>query len=212
MRFLPVLSLYAAALSLLAQTPASPPPNPPVAATPIAGSTPVNPTLTGPDGVTVPLEITPAPVFPPERVVIQVGDLKLTAAHPCPRLSAGKSRHPGGRPQTHRRPDRSDPASLSGESARLRQWPGALPVQRTGGPRPAPLRGRPAPQTHRNRSLQRPAHVLRRRHPRHSHRRRHQAQVPPGRARAPGLLPGPQIRLGADSRPPHPHPRAGLSR
>ena len=80
MRFLPVLSLYAAALSLLAQTPASTPPKPPVAATPIAGSTPVNPTLTGPDGVTVPLEITPAPVFPPERVVIQVGDLKLTAA------------------------------------------------------------------------------------------------------------------------------------
>ena len=80
MRFLPVLSLYAAALSLLAQTPNSTPPKPPVAATPIAGSTPVNPTLTGPDGVTVPLEITPAPVFPPERVVIQVGDLKLTAA------------------------------------------------------------------------------------------------------------------------------------
>ena len=64
----------------MAQTPPKSPPRSPVAATPIAGSTPANPTFTGPDGVTLPLEITPAPSIPPERVVIQVGDLKLTAA------------------------------------------------------------------------------------------------------------------------------------
>src|ERR1035441_807394 len=49
------------------------PPTPPTPATP-------TPTITGPDGVTLPLVITPPPVIPPERVVIQVGDLKLTAA------------------------------------------------------------------------------------------------------------------------------------
>src|ERR1035437_6423483 len=82
MRFLAILSLYAAALSLLAQTPPKPPPHPPVEAPPIAPSAPATPTptITGPDGVTLPLVITPPPVIPPERVVIQVGDLKLTAA------------------------------------------------------------------------------------------------------------------------------------
>jgi len=35
--------------------------------------------MTGPEGVTLPLEIKPAPVIPPDRVVIQVGDTKLTA-------------------------------------------------------------------------------------------------------------------------------------
>ena len=36
--------------------------------------------MTGPDGGTVPLNIAPMPVIPPGRVVIQVGDVKLTAA------------------------------------------------------------------------------------------------------------------------------------
>ena len=58
---------------------------PPAPATPVAGSTPATPTpgtptVTGPDGVTMPLNISPAPVIPPDRVVIQVGDIKLTAA------------------------------------------------------------------------------------------------------------------------------------
>jgi len=76
MRFFQILFLYAAGLCLVAQTP----PKPPLPATPIAGSTPANPTITGPEGVTLPLEIVASPVIPPDRVVIQVGDLKLTAA------------------------------------------------------------------------------------------------------------------------------------
>ena len=76
MRFFRILSLYAAGLCLVAQTP----PKPPVQATPIAPSTPANPTTIGPDGVTLPLEIVASPVIPPDRVVIRVGDLKLTAA------------------------------------------------------------------------------------------------------------------------------------
>jgi peptidyl-prolyl cis-trans isomerase C len=80
MRFLPVLALCAAALSLVAQTPPKTRPKPPAAATPLAGATPATPTITGPEGVTLPLEITPPPVIPPDRIVIQVGDLKLTAA------------------------------------------------------------------------------------------------------------------------------------
>src|ERR1035441_4326805 len=56
--------------------PSAPPPPPPPHPPP---ATPT-PTITGPDGVTLPLVITPPPVIPPERVVIQVGDLKLTAA------------------------------------------------------------------------------------------------------------------------------------
>jgi len=36
--------------------------------------------MTGPDGITLPLEIFQPNVIPPDRVVIQVGDLKLTAA------------------------------------------------------------------------------------------------------------------------------------
>jgi peptidyl-prolyl cis-trans isomerase C len=36
--------------------------------------------MTGPDGVTMPLEVTPpAPALPPNRVVLQVGDVTLTA-------------------------------------------------------------------------------------------------------------------------------------
>jgi len=75
MRFFRILPLYAAALCLVAQTPQKPP----VQATPVAPSTPVNPTITGPDGVTLPLEITQPAIIPPERVVVQVGDLKLTS-------------------------------------------------------------------------------------------------------------------------------------
>jgi parvulin-like peptidyl-prolyl isomerase len=85
MRFFRILPLYAAGLCLVAQPPQTPtktPPKPPLAATPIAGSTPARPTIAGPEGVTLPLEVAPAPgsVIPPDRVVIQVGDLKLTAA------------------------------------------------------------------------------------------------------------------------------------
>jgi hypothetical protein len=83
MRSFQILSLYAVALSVVAQTAPKSPPKPPADATPIAPSTPATPatpTITGPDGVTLPLEITPPPIIPPERVVIQVGDLKLTAA------------------------------------------------------------------------------------------------------------------------------------
>src|SRR5450759_2340974 len=76
MRFFRILPLYAAALCLVAQTP----PKPPAQATPIAPSTPASPTMTGPDGITLPLEIFQPNVIPPDRVVIQVGDLKLTAA------------------------------------------------------------------------------------------------------------------------------------
>jgi len=80
MRSFQILSLYAAALSVVAQTAPKSPPKPPVDATPIAPATPATPSITGPDGITVPLEITAPPVIPPERVVIQVGDIKLTAA------------------------------------------------------------------------------------------------------------------------------------
>ena len=36
--------------------------------------------MTGPDGVTLPLEIIQPAIIPPDRVVIQVGDVKLTSA------------------------------------------------------------------------------------------------------------------------------------
>lgn len=36
--------------------------------------------MTTPEGVTLPLEVVTPPMIPPERVVLQVGDLKLTAA------------------------------------------------------------------------------------------------------------------------------------
>ena len=36
--------------------------------------------MTTPEGVTLPLEVVAPPMIPPERVVLQVGDLKLTAA------------------------------------------------------------------------------------------------------------------------------------
>ena len=83
MGFFRILPLYAAGLCLVAQTPPTSPPRPPAAATPVAPSTPASPTpgITGPDSVTFPLVIAPpAPVIPGDRVVIQVGDLKLTSA------------------------------------------------------------------------------------------------------------------------------------
>src|ERR1019366_5658445 len=85
MRFVRILSLYAASLCLVAQTPPTSPPRPPASATPLAPSTPATPatptpSITGPDGVTFPLVIaSPAPVIPGDRVVIQVGDVKLTS-------------------------------------------------------------------------------------------------------------------------------------
>jgi peptidyl-prolyl cis-trans isomerase C len=76
MRFFRILSLSAAALCLGAQTPSNTPPKPPAPATP-ANSTL---TLTGPDGVNLPVPVSPpAPVIPPDRVVFQVGDIKLTS-------------------------------------------------------------------------------------------------------------------------------------
>ncbi len=82
MRFVRILPLYAAGLCLVAQTPTKTPPRPPASATPIAPSAPSTPatlTVAGPDGVTLPLEIAAAPVIPGDRVVIQVGDVKLTS-------------------------------------------------------------------------------------------------------------------------------------
>ncbi len=75
MRFFRIFSLCAAALCLMAQTPTKTPASP----TP-ASPADATPTVTGPDGVTMPLNISPAPVIPPNRVVIQVGDVKITAA------------------------------------------------------------------------------------------------------------------------------------
>jgi peptidyl-prolyl cis-trans isomerase C len=66
MCFFRIFSLCAAGLCLMAQTPTK---------TPVASPTPASP-----DGVTMPLNISPAPVIPPNRVVIQVGDIKITAA------------------------------------------------------------------------------------------------------------------------------------
>ena len=79
MRFFRILSLYAAGFCLVAQTPSTTPPRPPVSATPIAPSTPATPSVAGPDGVTLPIQVVAPPVMPADRVVIQVGDVKLTA-------------------------------------------------------------------------------------------------------------------------------------
>ena len=81
MRFFRILPVYAVGICLVAQTPPKSPP--PASATPLAPSTPVTPaapTVAGPDGVTMPLVMAaPAAVIPADRVVIQVGDVKLTA-------------------------------------------------------------------------------------------------------------------------------------
>jgi peptidyl-prolyl cis-trans isomerase C len=81
MRFFRILPAYAVGLCLVAQTPPKSPP--PASATPLAPSTPVTPaapTVAGPDGVTMPLVLAPpAAVIPADRVVIQVGDVKLTS-------------------------------------------------------------------------------------------------------------------------------------
>ena len=85
MRFFRIFTLCAAGVCLLAQTPTKAPAPPPALATPVVGSTPATPapaapSMTGPDGSTIPLNIKPMPVIPPDRVVIQVGDVKLTSA------------------------------------------------------------------------------------------------------------------------------------
>jgi peptidyl-prolyl cis-trans isomerase C len=85
MRFVRILPLYVAGLCLVAQTPPKSPTLPPASATPLAPSTPATPTstigITGPGSVTIPLVLPPPrPVIPADRVVIQVGDVKLTSA------------------------------------------------------------------------------------------------------------------------------------
>jgi len=60
----------------MAQTSPKAPPKPPVDATPVSGG---EPSISGPDGVTVPLTIMDPTLIAPDRVVIQVGDVKLTA-------------------------------------------------------------------------------------------------------------------------------------
>jgi peptidyl-prolyl cis-trans isomerase C len=85
MRFVRIVPLYIAGLCLVAQTPPKSPTLPPASASPVAPSTPAAPTseigITGPDSVTVPLVLLPSPsAIPADRVVIQVGDVKLTAA------------------------------------------------------------------------------------------------------------------------------------
>ena len=64
MRYLPVSLLLASSLCLRAQTPP-----------PATGA----PSMTTPEGVTLPLQISQPPTLPPGQVVIQVGDLKLTS-------------------------------------------------------------------------------------------------------------------------------------
>src|SRR5258708_1614894 len=68
MRFLPISVLLAAGVCLVAQTP------PPSTGTPAPP-----PTMTPADGTTLPLQFIAPPVIPPDTVVIQVGDVKLTA-------------------------------------------------------------------------------------------------------------------------------------
>lgn len=82
MSFFRIFPVYAVGLCLAAQTPPKSAPRPPTSATPVAPSTPATPTpsITGADGVTMPLVMTPPPaVIPADRVVIQVGDVKLTS-------------------------------------------------------------------------------------------------------------------------------------
>jgi peptidyl-prolyl cis-trans isomerase C len=82
MRFSRILPVYAVGLCMVAQTPPKSPSRPPASATPLSPSTPATPTpsITGPDAVTFPLVMAPQPaVIPADRVVIQVGDVKLTS-------------------------------------------------------------------------------------------------------------------------------------
>jgi peptidyl-prolyl cis-trans isomerase C len=76
MRFSRLLIPLAAGLCLVAQTSTKAPPKPPANATPVA---PPAPGISGPDGVTMPFEIKEPALIAPDRVVIQVGDVKLTA-------------------------------------------------------------------------------------------------------------------------------------
>ena len=77
MRFLSCCLPLAAGVCLMAQTPPQPPSTPQSTIPPPAASD--GPSMTTPDGVTLPLQFTPPPVIPPERVVIQVGDVAITS-------------------------------------------------------------------------------------------------------------------------------------
>jgi peptidyl-prolyl cis-trans isomerase C len=68
-----ILSLYALGLCLAAQSPAPAQSSAPAPAAPSG-------TIVGPDGATFPIEIIAPTIIPPDRVVIQVGDLKITSA------------------------------------------------------------------------------------------------------------------------------------
>src|ERR1035441_5980805 len=60
--------------------PSPPPPTPPPPPAPPPPAPPATPSISGPDGVTVPLVMAAPPaVIPADRVVIQVGDVKLTS-------------------------------------------------------------------------------------------------------------------------------------
>jgi len=77
---------FAAALCLVAQTSPKAPPKPLENATPISGVTPITgpdrpaaPSISGPDGIKLPLELKEPQIIPPDRVIIQVGDTRITA-------------------------------------------------------------------------------------------------------------------------------------
>ncbi len=73
MRFPALLTLIAMNVCAMAQAPVPKPPVPTPAPTPV-------PTVTSPEGVSMPLQfIQPGPSLPPDRVVIQVGEVQLNA-------------------------------------------------------------------------------------------------------------------------------------
>jgi peptidyl-prolyl cis-trans isomerase C len=75
MRLSALLFLAATGVCALAQ-------KPPAATTPAAPASPgpPTPTMTGPDGTTLPLTIVPqGTMLPPDRVIVRVGDIQLTA-------------------------------------------------------------------------------------------------------------------------------------
>jgi peptidyl-prolyl cis-trans isomerase C len=76
MQIVRILLPLAAALCVSAQTPSpAVPPKPPTATT---NSTSPDPSITSPDGVTVPLAAAEAMTIPDDRVVIQAGGIKIT--------------------------------------------------------------------------------------------------------------------------------------
>ncbi len=68
MRVIPIFALFAAGVCLHAQTPP-----------PASGTQSTSPSMTMQDGKTFPLQVVPPPFIPPARVVIQVGDMTITA-------------------------------------------------------------------------------------------------------------------------------------